>query len=210
MKRLRLRDPLALVLAPCLIAGGLIAFLPNGNLTPTAARTIPAAVRRPWWPRLLPSSAPTARPLRRSIAAVAEQYGVSASTLRRVMRYARLARKAWPSRSALVLAVIATESRGYANAVNENSPDSYDLGAMQVDTSEFAATGLTWRTAMNPARNIRAGVRILRADLAEYRAVPYALEAYNGGGLAVGVDWLYQWRVLRGWLPAIRAAEAVA
>ncbi|WP_414041224.1 lytic transglycosylase domain-containing protein [Acidithiobacillus sp. M4-SHS-6] len=66
-----------------------------------------------------------------------------------------------------------------------------DVGLAQVDTGNFAAIGLTPRTAFNACANLRAGGEILRMDWQQaltsgYRGQPalyHAFEAYNSGRL---------------------------
>ena len=66
-----------------------------------------------------------------------------------------------------------------------------DVGLAQVDTGNFAAFGLTPRTAVNACANLRAGSEILRMDWQQalasgYRgqqALYHAFEAYNSGRL---------------------------
>lgn len=66
-----------------------------------------------------------------------------------------------------------------------------DVGLAQVDTGNFAAFGLTPRTAVNACANLRAGSEILRMDWQQARengyrgqqALYHAFEAYNSGRL---------------------------
>ena len=66
-----------------------------------------------------------------------------------------------------------------------------DVGIAQVDTGNFAAFGLTPRTAFNACANLRVGAAILRMDWQQalaggYRgqqALYHAFEAYNSGRL---------------------------
>ncbi|MCR2829036.1 lytic transglycosylase domain-containing protein [Acidithiobacillus ferrooxidans] len=66
-----------------------------------------------------------------------------------------------------------------------------DVGLAQVDTGNFAAFGLTPRTAFNACANLRAGGEILHMDWQQalasgYRgqqALYHAFEAYNSGRL---------------------------
>ncbi|MGE0047570.1 MAG: lytic transglycosylase domain-containing protein [Acidithiobacillus sp.] len=66
-----------------------------------------------------------------------------------------------------------------------------DVGLAQVDTGNFAAFGLTPRTAFNACANLRAGSEILHMDWQQalasgYRgqqALYHAFEAYNSGRL---------------------------
>ncbi|QQD71590.1 lytic transglycosylase domain-containing protein [Acidithiobacillus ferrivorans] len=77
-----------------------------------------------------------------------------------------------------------------------------DVGLAQVDTGNFAAFGLTPRTAFNACANLRAGSEILRTDWQQalasgYRgqkALYHAFEAYNSGRL--WGDALYANRIL--------------
>jgi soluble lytic murein transglycosylase-like protein len=177
-----------------------------------------AHVTRPW-ARVL---APPLRPLPRyrqdlpvlpdprarrdrapSLASVGRRYGVSALTLRRVLRWAPLARRYWRHGPlALPLAVVAVESSGRPDAVSGEGAE----GLMQVMPVNFAAWGLSARSALEPAPSMRAGTGILRADLREY-GISAGLEAYNAGPGGIGVDWSYPAQVLR-WAAALRAVLA--
>jgi len=224
--RLRVTDPLRFVLAPCLLAGAVaVAALPSGSIgaRQTAAQTRTQAMRLTarlvgapvrwhaarWWPAFLPSSMPTARPSRRSIAAVAKQYGVSAATLRRVMRFRSLATAAWKGHGALLLAVAAVESAGRIHAIDHDPNGSTDYGVVQLNTCTMPAYGMTPAAAMRPGPSLRVAATILRLGLRDFGSVPYALEMFHGGPGAVGVDWQYAAAVER-WIPAIRAAEGGA
>jgi soluble lytic murein transglycosylase-like protein len=125
--------------------------------------------------------------LHTAIARIARRDGVAATVLQRVTGYAPLARHVWPASPALLLAVTVVESAGDPRAVTEDAPGDFDIGLMQVNTRNFAATGLTWDTALAALPSLRAGTAILRADIARY-GVNEGIEAYNAGPGGVGKD----------------------
>ncbi|WP_437559523.1 lytic transglycosylase domain-containing protein [Acidithiobacillus sulfuriphilus] len=77
-----------------------------------------------------------------------------------------------------------------------------DVGIAQVDTQNFAAFGLTPKTAFNACANLRVGAEILRANwqqalhagLRGQPALYHAFEAYNSGRL--WGDAIYANRIL--------------
>lgn len=226
MRRLRLADPMPIALGMAACAAYLAFAAPGwgggGGPAISAASVHAAALRETRWlvrpgdlkpsvrrPRVTRIKIPAVKvhhsvaPV--PIAAIAAQYGVPAAILRRVLRWRQLAARAWPGHAALVLSVVATESGGHAHAVHEDSPSSFDLGVMQLNTATLPSVGLTWQTAMIPARNIAAGVSVLRSDVSADGSEWAALNAYNGGCSTCSEG--YAARVW-GWLPATRAALA--
>lgn len=202
-KRYRLADPMPLCLLALVLVGTLaytgafgIGEAP-GRSQVHRARVSSKAVRPVPVPRR-PLLQPTP-----SLKTVAARYNVSATVLVRVLRFRSVAERAWKADAPLVLSVIAAESKGNPAAVNENNPENFDLGLMQVNTANFSATGLTWQSAVKPVPNIRAGTAILKADVGRY-GVPYGLEVYNAGPSGIGRDWTYVDRV-ESWTAPIRA-----
>lgn len=220
MRRLRLADPLkpillmgvaafAIAYAPWATAwGGGVAPVTPAVATPWPLVIVPTA-KAPPTPRIIPAPQVRRAAPRVSVAAVARRYGVSGVILRRVLGWRALAAAAWPGHAALVLAVVAHESRGIATAIGYDATGQVDRGLMQVGSINDAATGLTRWTAMQPVANVRAGVALLRAYIRAQGSVVYGLEQYNGGLGGIGVDWTYPAAVLR-WRAPLRAALAGA
>lgn len=75
---------------------------------------------------------------------------------------------------------------------------------MQVASQNWPGQGLDWQTAIEPERNLRAGVAILKADVHQFGEWD-GLQAYNVGPGGIGSDPGYAAAVWA-WLPALRAA----
>lgn len=138
------------------------------------------------------------------LAEIARHYGRPLSILRRVMRYHAAAAADWRSHTALVLAVCAVESAGRADVYTPAGGGVWSGGLMQVASPNWPSQGLDWQSAIDPKRNLRAGVAILKADVRQFGEWN-GLQAYNGGAGAIGSDPGYAAAVWS-WLPALRAA----
>lgn len=208
MKRLRIRNHAAFTLAMVAPAAVLALALPSG--TQRAYSGAPAQVRAAVSRHRIPfphiaivhprAKASVSKPP--SIRAVADRYGVPASTLGRVLRWASLVRKESPHHTALLLAIVAVESRGESDVYTPAPDGTWSAGLAQVDSVNWATHGLTWDTAVNPAANLRAASAILRAYIASYGQWG-ALNAYNSGSPTGAPAYA---AAVWAWLPATRAA----
>jgi len=80
----------------------------------------------------------------------------------------------------LFLALIAHESGGNWQAVNQNSNGTTDAGLCQINSVNWGAYGLS-DNPFNLASNVGAGASILGQALSRYTDFTKALYAYNGG-----------------------------
>lgn len=85
----------------------------------------------------------------------------------------------------LFLALIAHESGGNWQAVNQNSNGTTDTGLCQINSVNWAKYGLT-NNPFNVPLNIQAGTSILGQALSQYNDFSKALYAYNGGTASNG------------------------
>jgi len=77
----------------------------------------------------------------------------------------------------LIYATLQIESGGRADAVNHNKNGTTDIGAMQINSANFARFGLTPETAKDPCRSVDAGVRHMIADGGPDSVTPKAIDA---------------------------------
>jgi len=77
----------------------------------------------------------------------------------------------------LIYATLQIESGGRADAVNHNKNGTTDIGAMQINSANFARFGLTPETAKDPCRSVEAGVRHMIADGGPESVTPRAIDA---------------------------------
>ncbi len=231
MSRLRLRDPLPLVLGMAATAAVLAYAVPGMGAAaqaPPSAASVAAEARRLTRPLVTlhhaiahRSVAPHARrtPVRAvrarvapaahriaraSLAAIAVRFGVSAVILRRVVAWAPLAQAAWPGHAPLVLAVMSVESGGLPNLYTPAPDGLFSAGLMQVASEWWSTYGMTWDTATAPQANVDAGAAILRQDVRQYGEWD-GLQAFNAGPGGVGNDQGYAASVWS-WLAPMRAA----
>jgi hypothetical protein len=81
-----------------------------------------------------------------------------------------IALKCLPPAIAPIMVGIAQHESGLEPAaVHHNANGTADVGIVQVNTANFAWTGLTWQTALRPCANLRAGAMVL---LARYNGNP--------------------------------------
>jgi len=85
----------------------------------------------------------------------------------------------------LFLALIAHESGGNWQAVNQNSNNTTDAGLCQINSTNWSSYGLT-NNPFNVPSNIGAGASILGNNLDQYNDITKALYAYNGGTASNG------------------------
>lgn len=85
----------------------------------------------------------------------------------------------------LFLALIAHESGGNWQAVNQNTNGTTDAGLSQINSVNWANYGLT-SNPFNVMQNIEAGASILDRALSQYGTFSDALYAYNGGTASNG------------------------
>lgn len=78
----------------------------------------------------------------------------------------------------LIYATLQMESGGRADAVNHNKNGTTDIGAMQINSANFARFGLTPETAKDPCRSVDAGVRHMVADGGPEAVTPKAVDAF--------------------------------
>jgi hypothetical protein len=84
-----------------------------------------------------------------------------------------IALKCVPPAVAPVMVAIAQHESGLDPAVvHHNAKGTDDVGIAQVNTSNFAWTGLTWQTALDPCANFRTGAMVL---FAKYNGNPPAM-----------------------------------
>jgi len=138
------------------------------------------------------------------LTAIARRYDRPVSILRRVMRYRATAVADWRSHAVLVLAVCAVESGGRPDVYTPAGGGVWSAGLMQVASQNWPSQGLDWESAVDPMRNLRAGVAILKADVQRFGEWD-GLQAYNGGPGAIGSDPGYAAAVWA-WVPVLRAA----
>lgn len=101
----------------------------------------------------------------------------------------------------LLIAIAKTESSLNPRALNKNKNGTYDVGIMQINTSNISLlkrAGIIKeaRELWVPCKNVEAGAYILKLCVERYGLSWRAVDCYNKGKKAKGVGG-YVWRVYK-------------
>ncbi len=101
----------------------------------------------------------------------------------------------------LLIAIAKTESSLNPKALNKNGNGTYDIGIMQINTSNLSLlkrVGLIKRNEelWIPCKNVEAGAYILKLCVKRYGLTWRAVDCYNKGKKAKGVGG-YVWKVYK-------------